>query len=651
MIITLDFETYYGPDYTLSKMRTTDYIEDARFHVHGVGIKVGTQPTYWVSDREDIAAHLRTLPWDRAHLLCHNAPFDASILAVHYGIIPKFYLDTMAMGRALHGAYCGASLDGLCQYLGLGRKIAGELIKTYGRASLEPAELAALGGYCIQDVDLTYALFNVLRAAFPTQELVVVDTMVRMATQPRLRLQAPLLIGALEAERARKEGAVAAAGVPLTTLRSPAKFGAFLTSLGVTPPTKVSPTTGEETLATAKDDDAFTALTEHADPRVRAAVEGRLACSSSLMETRLEALARTAARGPLPVHLTYWGAATGRASGANRDNLQNLPRGSALREAIIAADGEMLVVSDLAAIEARGLAWFAGDTELLDIFRAGGDPYCAMAAGVYNRPITKADKAERFVGKVLVLALGYGMSAWRLDATLRQGALGPSVVFGQHDADAMGVNVRAFAAQWAALPPDKRADIRARCPGTMSLAAWVTHMAVCTHLVGLYRQQRRAVTALWRAADACLPYLYQGTVTAIGAPGIQISDRAVCLPDGMRIHYPDMRPADEGNGWSYAQHNRTGTLRVNIYGAKLVENIVQGLAAAILRWQTVECRKAGLRPLLQVHDELVFSVPEAEAKAARARVERIMSTAPPWAVGFPVAAEASVGFDYKTAKK
>ena len=641
MLITLDFETFYGPDYTLSKMRTTDYIEDARFHAHGVGVKLNDAPAYWVSDADDIAKTLGDLPWSSAFLLCHNALFDASILAHHYGLIPRFYLDTQSMGRALYGAFCGASLNGLCEYLGLGSKIAGELIKTYGVERLDPAASAALGGYCVQDVELTYKLFAALREGFPSRELSVIDVMIRMATQPRLRLNAAKLYGALAEERSRKALAVENAGASLTVLRSRPKFAAALKALGVEPPVKVSARTGEETLAAAKDDDAFTALLEHPDERVVRLVSGRLACSSSIMETRLESLARTAARGPLPVHLSYWGASTGRASGGNRDNLQNLPRGSALREAIEAPPGETLVVCDLSSIEARGLAWLAGDTEMLDVFRSGGDPYCVMASAVYGRPITKADKAERFVGKILVLALGYGMSWLRLEQTLRKGVMGPPVVFTADDAAAMS----------APPCPGLDNDTLAKCPPTLPMDAWLTHVSVCMHLVKLYRNLRYPVRQLWQDADGCLSALSAGIDTTLGAPGLSVGGGALWLPDGMPIHYPNMRRSESGE-WVYDSFDGKvkGFQTHRIYGAKCVENAVQGIAAAILREQTVECLRAGLRPLLQVHDELVFSVPVAEADAARRTVQAIMSTAPAWAAGFPVSAEAGVGANYKDAK-
>ena len=103
-LITLDFETYYAQDYSLSKLTTEEYIRDKRFEVIGVGVKVNDEPTTWFSGSHiDTLKYLSTLPWKDSALLCHNTMFDGAILAWRFGIKPKLYLDTLCMGRAVHG--------------------------------------------------------------------------------------------------------------------------------------------------------------------------------------------------------------------------------------------------------------------------------------------------------------------------------------------------------------------------------------------------------------------------------------------------------------------------------------------------------------------------------------------------------------------
>ena len=110
-LITLDFETYYAQDYSLTKLTTEEYIRDKRFEVIGVGVKVGEGKTEWFSGSHiDIQKYLSTLPWNDSALLCHNTLFDGAILAWRFGVKPSLYLDTLCMGRAVHGVEVGGSL-------------------------------------------------------------------------------------------------------------------------------------------------------------------------------------------------------------------------------------------------------------------------------------------------------------------------------------------------------------------------------------------------------------------------------------------------------------------------------------------------------------------------------------------------------------
>ena len=109
------------------------------------------------------------------------------------------------------------------------------------------------------------------------------------------------------------------------TLMSNQIFAKYLENLGVEPPTKMSAKTGKEAYAFSKTDKAFTDLLEHPDPRVQNAVSARLGIKSTLEETRTQSLIEVAGRGRLPILLNYYGAHTGRFSGGDKMNLQNLP--------------------------------------------------------------------------------------------------------------------------------------------------------------------------------------------------------------------------------------------------------------------------------------------------------------------------------------
>ena len=114
-IVTIDFETYYDRDYSLSKMTTEAYIRDMFFEVIGVGVKVNDYPTDWYSGK-DVGKFLRSLDYRDKAILCHNTAFDGAILSWMFDIKPMFWLDTLSMARPLHNVTVGGSLKALTRY-------------------------------------------------------------------------------------------------------------------------------------------------------------------------------------------------------------------------------------------------------------------------------------------------------------------------------------------------------------------------------------------------------------------------------------------------------------------------------------------------------------------------------------------------------
>jgi DNA polymerase len=203
-----------------------------------------------------------------------------------------------------------------------------------------------------------------------------------------------------------------------TQLRSNPQFADLLKEFGVEPPMKVSPTTGKETYAFAKTDEEFRALLEHENDYVQALVAARLGVRSTIEETRTERFMAIADRGPLPIPLRYYAAHTGRWGGDEKINMQNLPRGSALKKAICAPEGYVFIDCDLSQIEARTLAWLAEQGDLVDAFTRGDDVYSIMASNIYYKPVDQITKEERFVGKTTILGAGYGMGAQKFQLQL-----------------------------------------------------------------------------------------------------------------------------------------------------------------------------------------------------------------------------------------
>jgi DNA polymerase I-like protein with 3'-5' exonuclease and polymerase domains len=418
-IITIDFETFYDREISLSKMTTEEYIRHEQFEVIGVGVKVNAGETQWFSGTaKKTGEFLDQFPWDSSVAVAHNAMFDMAILNWHFDIRPKRIADTLSILRAIDGPDAGNSLAKAAERYGLGAK-GDEVINALGKRRLDftPEELARYGEYCKNDVELTYELFNVVGAVFPPIEFRLVDLTIRMFTEPVLELDKGILEKHLTAVKEKKEVLMGAIEADKSVLMSNPKLAQLLQQLGVVPPTKISPTTGKITWAFGKTDEGFKALLDHPNPKVQAIVAARMGVKSTLEETRTERFIRIAERGTLPVPLRYYAAHTGRWGGDDKVNLQNLPRKSPLKHAMRAPDGYSFIDCDSSQIEARTLAWLAGQQDLVEFFErnnaeiAAGvpkeemqyDPYKIMAAQIYGVTVNEVTDTQRFVGKTTIL--------------------------------------------------------------------------------------------------------------------------------------------------------------------------------------------------------------------------------------------------------
>lgn len=618
-IVTIDFETYYDRDYSLSKMTTEAYIRDMFFEVIGVGVKVNDYPADWYSGK-DVGKFLNSLDYKDKAILCHNTAFDGAILSWIYGIKPMLWLDTLSMARPLHNVTVGGSLKALATYYELGEK-GDEVINALGkhRQDFTPEELNRYASYCINDVELTYKLFHKMAKGFPVSELMIIDQTLRMYTEPKVVLDGSILFDHLTAVMRTKTSLVDSLGLTgmseeqiKKVLSSNDIFAKYLMNLGIDPPTKTSPRTAKTTWAFSKTDQAFLNLLEHEDERVQLAVSARLGVKSTIEETRTTNLLRVANRGTLPVMLNYYGAHTGRFSGGDKLNLQNLPRNGAIRKAICAPSGMSFVSCDSAQIEARVLAWVAGQDDLVQAFREGRDVYSEFASEVYGRKITKADKIERFVGKTCILGLGYGMGAEKFQRTLELGQGGISVKLTLEEA--------------------KR-------------------------IVMLYRQKNHKIVSFWNRCNIALQHMVTGQDGEINAL-LRYNSDGITLPNKFKIKYPALRVVD--NGFEYISDARsyraaiksrvlngdiTGVAWTKIYGGKVTENIVQALARIVVSEQMAEVGQT-YHVAFQVHDEVVIICQDSDIDLAKQVITKVMSTPPKWAVDLPVSCEAGHGKNY-----
>jgi len=668
-LVSLDFETYYDADYTLSKLSTSEYIRDERFEALMVGIKIGRKKTKVVPGPK-IAAELRKIPWSTHSLLCHNTQFDGFILSHHYNIHPVRTYCSLSMARGLYSNDIGAGLDEVSKYLGGQGKIDGGVEGMKGVRFKELFKNKPLWNrsvaYCGQDVDEMFNVFERMVPLMPREEMELIHMTNRMFIQPVLRVDLPRVEKELARELAERKNLLlnvlnpadyneeetkqilktkaerALVGEERTMLfarrviGSNERFADLLRKLGVKPPVKISPAwmkkpaaerteEGQWAYAFAKDDQEFINLPDDVDKlgddldlnkkkdivelavrqaRLRLLVDCRLAVKSTTNITRAERFLKAGADGmKLPCGYAYARAHTLRWGGNNKMNMQNLTRGGELRLSILAEEGYELCVADSGQIECRVNGWLWGQDDLLEAFRAadsgtGMDAYCRFASAIYGRTITKADKTERFVGKVCVLGLGFQMGAPKLQITLAKGALGGPPIYFELD-----------------------------------------H---CHVIVNTYRRMNNRIEAGWSKCKQIIEEMAAGIKGAHGP--ISWEKETIWLPNGMSLRYPDLkkRMGDKGyEEWTYQAKD----IRKKIYGGLLCENIVQALARIIVAYQMIEIDKID-RIVMTTHDEAVTHVKKARAPKATERMIKIMQTSLPWCLDLPLNAEGGHDVNY-----
>ena len=602
-IFCLDFETYYSQTFSLSKITTEEYVRSPEFETIGVAVcEQGSAPTWFSGTKADTKKFLDSFELNKHLVIAHNAMFDMAILNWQFDIRPKGIADTLSMARAIHGTEVGGSLAKLAEHYGLGVK-GTEVLQAQGKRRIDfnAQDLAQYGEYCKNDVVLTMGLFEKLSAGFPPSELRLIDLTIRMFTEPSLWLDGNMLHDHLAIVRQRKESLLASIEKEKEHLMSNDKFAELLIAQGIEPPTKISPATGKDTWAFAKTDEGFKELLEHENEAVQILATARLGVKSTIEETRTERFIEIAQRGLFPIPLRYYAAHTGRWGGDDKVNLQNLPRGSILKDAIMAPPGQVVVDSDSSQIEARTLAWLAEQNDLVDAFERGEDVYRIMASSIYNKATEEISKDERFVGKTTILGAGYGMGAQKFKAQLKT------------------FNVEVSDEETA-------------------------------HIIKVYRETYDWIPALWRKAGLALDAIINNQSTSLGRAGVLEVEgrRGIRLPNGLYMKYPNLRKMRNEQGKDeYVYDTKKGKAVVpnRIYGGKVIENVCQALARIIIGEQMLQVAKK-YKVVMTVHDAIACVIPEQEAGAGQEYVEMCMKMRPKWAQDLPLSCESGMGRSY-----
>jgi DNA polymerase len=377
-------------------------------------------------------------------------------------------------------------------------------------------------------------------------------------------------------------------------------------------------------------------------PHVIALAQARRALAS-IARGKLEAgLARVSPDSRLRDSFLYYGAHTGRWSGRGMQ-LQNMPRpdkrfeklwedlgidkdcvaidawiealaahaGTAkqdeiellLRATICAKPGHVLAVCDFSGVEARALAWAARDRKYVETFLSGRDVYKVEASNIFGVAYDAVTKAQRQIGKIAVLALGYGMGGSKYgDTALAAGA----------DLDALGVDPSEVVKAWR----------KAHAP---------------------------IAYGFWPALENAFVEALDGHITRVGPftvlPSDDGRDIAIVMPSGRPIVYNDATVHDRDGRPSLAFLGTHGPEYT--YGGKLAENVIQGACRCMMADCLVRAERAGLCPVLTAHDEIACEVPESAGRDAYEELHHIMTHLPECYAGFPTGAAGFYGRRYR----
>jgi len=629
-ILTLDFESYYSTQYSLRKMTPIEYILNKEFECHGLAVKRNREPSFWV-DGLDVGRFLAKQDTN-VMMVAHNAPFDAAICVWRYGWVPKMICDTLGIARAiLQKQLKSLSLDSVAKHMGLGKK-TGALANVMGMRLAEIKQHPDLHRryveYGMNDADLCFGIFDryVLSGEFPRVELAIMDAIIRCTVQPQFRVNRNVLAQSLEGIQKEKERTlqlISAMGAGKEDLMSNDKFAELLRANGVEPPTKISGITGKQAYAFAKSDEAFLDLLDHPSTTISTLVATRLGHKSTIEESRHERFLKIAdldwPATPLtpggklalmPMPLRYAGAHTHRLSGEWSLNVQNMGRGSKLRQSLEAPAGHVVVAGDESQVEARFVATLCGQEDLRKAFEDGIDVYCSFASDLFSRSITKADKIERWIGKTCILGLGFGLG----DENFTKGI--PVLSFNQ-----LGTKI---------LMPSEEGK----------------------RVVNLYRTRYAKIKQTWKLlGEQGIHALATGDEWWWGP--VLFRKEEILLPNGLSLFYHNLKQVAGGrfgHEWVFEYAGKTK----RCYGGMLLENIVQALARIVVMEAAVRIKlrlaKLGIPLALQVHDELVFVVKKEYEQVVRFVLTHELRVRPTWLPNVPLDCEVGSGDNYGDAK-
>lgn len=663
-VCVLDFETYFDTKsgYDLRKLSTIEYLADPRFSIVGMAsllvralapyTDIAAASHFWATP-ERAERHLRWLQHEFGSNLEHctivvqNGFFDLSILARKFGIRPAFVVDVIDLANNLYPGHKN-SLAVLCKRFGLKSKgdtkqfsgynwvrhrigIAGGSLCSMPEFSrpMSKAIQQAMINYACNDAEREFELFTLMlpRIANPKFELALASHTHKLFVEPRIGLDFSLANEIVAAMGAELRGLLDKAGCDIQTIRSQKPFKKLLQkSLGDEPiPMKLGKC--GRILALAKTDPEREQMLEHPNEQVRALVSARIGAKSwptHIKRVKSMISQARAGGGVLPIGLKYYGAHTGRWSGTEGINPQNL--GARSEQALVnrvrnllvpPGPGLVFVITDASQVEARVTGWVAEDSVLTNMFAEKRPVYCEFAAGATGKlvrkpqpsdpiPVQKHLKFWRQFGKVGILGCGYGMG-------------------------------------WAKLQDYGKNAYKIDLSEDLSRRA-VSH----------YRKTFHDVPRFWRRLEQAFIFVtrYPHEMKMVGHLRLYHNGEStvIILPNGRELYYHHAaikrRPDKHGRMrdaicWPHPIEPRT----VWAWGGFLTENVVQAISRDILG-EAILLTEKHHRVIHHVHDEIIGLVKREHAEQALKTQTKILARQPTWASDCPLDAEGFIAERY-----
>jgi DNA polymerase bacteriophage-type len=683
-VLRLDGETYSKLD--LKKVNSYIYFEHGSTGVHCVAWAFDDEePEIWLPGQpvpERVRQHIES----GGRIAVWNAMFERLMLTYvlgpkHGWPVPKLEQFECTMAKAYAMGLPG-SLDMASPCLGMdeakdavGKRVMLQLAKprrdgTFYTPESHPEKFDTLYAYCKQDVRTERAADKRLVALSPDERQVyLLDQKINdrgvFVDEPFCKAALNIIDQATEALDAEIK---VVSDYAVGSLSNANQIKAFVASKGVAID------------GLAKDDVVNLLARDDLPADVRRVLEIRQEGAKTSTAKVDKMLTLRQKDGRMRGNLQYHGASTGRWSGRGAQ-LQNLPRpilglepedakivrtgdakfvqamlgppmtvvADSVRGMIAAAPGNVIMAADFAAIEARVLGWLAGQESILKAFRefdagTGPDIYKMTAKDIYSVPVQRVDKAQRQVGKVAVLALGYqgGPGAFRMMA--KGYGLDIASAFEPVYAAATKENVDKAEAAWLS---------RGKATG-MSQRAWLT-----AELIKLaWREANDKIVQFWYNLESAAisaienkgEVFYAGDHVRFKKSGSWL----VCgLPSGRNLYYAYPKVEEKTTPWGTTQKSVTirGVDRtrnwsdISFYGGLISENVTQAVARDLMVNGMLACEAAGYPAVITIHDEIVVEPPAGHGSVEE--FEKIMATGPAWAEGLPLAAEGWVGERYR----